>query len=262
MAPDEERLRRGPFLSYLISASARATHLPVPPSRYTPFHPPTSLPLRMTALDVFQELSVAHPLGPAAARAVILGALDDLWIHRPDAELDASLDPLQSVLSLERPTTDKLPGVTLWMYSDKSGRLSVSNIVPITPGELGLAGYNAALNHFLQAVIQPACETSPLTVSITPSTLSIQDWAGASAAKALTSFSNLANKSTGRGHPRDEERWLAFLLEAHKSDSALTSEQLSRWLIEVARWPVDTAHQLASEYALSRSLLSLHDKRY
>jgi hypothetical protein len=194
-------------------------------------------------------------------RAAILKNLDNGWIHAPKREDRSLLSPGQDLLALERLDAPLLPGVSLWMFSEEDGSYKVSNIVPLKTGELGISGYNAALNHFLQSVVEPACESESLKAKVSGASMSIDDWAGEPSAKALKSFAELANKSTGRSHPMDEQRWLHFLLEAHRAKSVLGGDQLARWLIEAERWPLEIAYELASEYDLSRTLLDLYDKQ-
>ena len=216
---------------------------------------------KQPTLEVFQELYLRHPDGQDAVRSAILANLDNGWIHAQIREDRSMLSPGQDLLALERVDAPGIPGVTLWMFSEEDGNYKVSNIVPLKNGELGVSGYNAALNHFLQSVVEPACQSEPLAAKVTGASMSIDDWAGEPSAKALKSFSALANKSTGRSHPMDEQRWLHFLLEAHRAKSTLASDQLARWLIEAERWPIETAYELASEYDFSRTLLNLYDKQ-
>ena len=215
---------------------------------------------KQSTLEVFQELCIRHPGGSGAVRATVLAHLDNGWIHTPQREDRSHGLGDTDFLALERIDTAEAAGVSLWMFSQHDGSYKVTNIVPLKSGELGVGGYNAALHHFLQSVISPARESTPLTFEVTGALESIDDWAGDISAKALKSFSTLANKSTGRSHPMDEKRWLLFILVAHRENSALESGQLARWLIEAEGWPVDTAYELASEYNLSRSLLKLYDK--
>ena len=156
-------------------------------------------------------------------------------------------------------TSDNL-GVSLWMFREKGGRYKVSNIVPLKHGDLGINGYNDALKDFVRAVVEPAVDESHLVYDLSSGLASITDWADQDTAAALKRFSNLANKSTGRGHPMDGDRWRAFLITAHRKNAPLNSEQLARWLVEVERWSLEVASELASEYDLSRSLLTKYDE--
>lgn len=215
---------------------------------------------KQTTLGVFQELKLSHPAGQDAVRAAVLGNLDNGWIHALEREDRTLLYPPQDVLALERADSIGFPGVSLWMYSNEDGSYRVTNIVPLESGELGVTGYNAALHDFFQSVIEPARARAPITAELTGASVSIVDWAGEPSAKALEIFSTLANKLTGRSHPKDGQRWLNFLMEAHRAKSSLTGDQLVRWLIEAESWPVEVAYELASEYDLSRNLLKLYEE--
>ena len=146
------------------------------------------------------------------------------------------------------------------MFEDTDFRYKVSNIVPLNHGDLGITGYNAVLKDFVRAVVRPAAKEDHLEYNLSSDVKSIDDWVDQDTAMALKRFSALANKSTGRSHPMDGDRWLAFLLLAHRKNSQLNTEQLSRWLVEVEKWPSEIANELTLEYELSRSLLSKYDE--
>ena len=213
-----------------------------------------------SSIEVFQELYLRHSNGPEAVRDAVLKHLSHRWVHRPEREDEIRQSGEVEVIALERPPIGDNRGVSLWMFEDKDGRYKVSNIVPLKHGDLGTKGYNDALKDFVRAVVRPAADESHLEYDLSSGLESIDDWADQDTAAALKRFSSLANKSTGRGHPMDGDRWIAFLLAAHHKNSSLNSEQLARWLVEVERWPSDIANELASEYDLSRSLLSKYDE--
>lgn len=79
--------------------------------------------------------------------------------------------------------------------------------------------------------------------------------------KALKKFSVAANKSNGRGHPADDERWMEFLIIAHQNNEPLTASQLRQWLIQEGRWPEEIASYLCSDYEYGRDLLSKYDEK-
>ena len=213
-------------------------------------------------IEVFQELYLQHPNGSAAARNAVLSHLSHRWMHRPEREeeIREGKPDEADVIALERSPTKSNPGVSLWMFGEKDGRYKVSNIVPLKHGDLGIKGYNEALMDFVRAVVRTAADESHLEYVHSSGLESIDDWADQDTAVALKRFSNLANKSTGRSHPLDGDRWIAFLLAAHRKKPPLDSEQLARWLVEVELWPSEIASELASEYNLSRSLLSKYDE--
>jgi hypothetical protein len=97
-------------------------------------------------------------------------------------------------------------------------------------------------------------------VVLTSADQTIEDWTDLATASALKCFSSLANKSTGRSHPLDEERWLDFIIAAHRGGRPLDPEQLSRWLIQVERWSDYIAQDLASDYSMGMALLDRYDR--
>ena len=215
--------------------------------------------VKESKLEVFQELSLHHPAGLEAARSAVLAHLGHGWVHSPQREDNQDRRDVD-MIALERLETSKSPGVALWMSAREDSRYWVSNVVPLKNGELGISGYNMALRDFANNVLKRACRETELSFELSKADKTIEDWAGEHCAAILRSFSNLANKSTGRSHPLDGKRWFLFLLAAHRENSELESDKLARWLIEAEGWPQETAYDLASEYDLSRTLLKLHDK--
>ena len=89
---------------------------------------------------------------------------------------------------------------------------------------------------------------------------SLDEWFSPSTAQALRRFSNSANKSTGASHPRDQERWMEFLISAHHDGSDIDSDLLYRWLHEVEGWQEDGARDLLMDYDFARTLLGHYDQ--
>lgn len=215
------------------------------------------------SVQVFQDLYLRHPMGSKTIRSALLQAAAGRWIHSDLKEeniRDTAGGQLVDVIAFERPATKGLPGVTLWMFEDGKGGYKVSNVVPIQQGQLGVAGYNAALVDFASTVVSPVIKSSGIELVLTSADQTIEDWTDLATASALKRFSSLANKSTGRSHPLDEERWLDFIISAHHGGRPLDPEQLSRWLIEVERWSDDIAHDLASDYSMGMALLDRYDR--
>lgn len=158
----------------------------------------------------------------------------------------------------ERAATADLPAAGLAMLG-REGGLSVINIVPLELHQLSIHQYNAILMEFFEAAVAPAVAGLQLTAHLTDDTASITKWLSAPAADALRCFSNLANHSTGSAHPRDRERWFAFLVLAHQELSTLDTDMLKRWLVEEGGWSLDMASDLAIEYEFARSLLRFAD---
>jgi hypothetical protein len=219
---------------------------------------------KMDSVQVFQDLYLRHPMGSKTIRSALLQAAAGRWIHSDLKEeniRDTTGGQLVDVMAFERPATKGLAGVTLWLFEDDKAGYKVSNIVPIQQGQLGVTGYNAALVDFASTVASPLVKSSGIELVLTSADQTIEDWTDSATASALKRFSSLANKSTGRSHPLDEERWLEFIISAHRGGSPLDPEQLSRWLIEVQHWSDDIAHDLASDYSMGMALLDRYDRR-
>lgn len=216
----------------------------------------------MSGIKVFQELYLRHARGPSAVREAVLRQLGTQWVHRPELEDEIDIPGEPNVIALVRPQTKVMQGVGLWLFEESDGRYRVTNIVPLKSGELGATGYNEALQQFVRDVVKPAGDKLGLLYELSEDEMSLEDWADPETAEALKRFSRLANKSTGRSHPMDGQRWVAFLLVAHTQKTSLDSDQLTRWLVEVERWPAEIASELASEYELSRTLLSKYDEAH
>jgi hypothetical protein len=110
--------------------------------------------------------------------------------------------------------------------------IKVTNIVPVTDGQLTRAQYNAILDDFAKRNADRIATQEELVVEVTPDKLAIDHWLSEEAARRLQSFSALANKNTGSSHSTDFERWAAFLIQAHMDKTSLDSSTLSRWLTE------------------------------
>jgi len=215
---------------------------------------------KASGIKVFQELVLRHADGPPAVRKAVLAHLNPPWNHKTQREDEIREDALGSgdVIALMRDATEKRPGISLWMFEEGDG-FKVSNIIPLNAGELGIAGYNQALKDFVDEIVVPAERAGLLNYLLTSPFKTIDDWADSQTVTCLKRFSAAANKSTGRSHPMDEVRWLEFLIAAHTNGAGRDSEFLLRWLVDSEAWPHDIALELASEYDLSRSLLSKYD---
>ena len=124
-----------------------------------------------------------------------------------------------------------LPRSLLVLWEEANG-YKVPNIVPRDYGELGVTGYNDALNDFKKRIVTPASKDSGFSVEITAREQSIIDWTSNEAADALLRFSGGANRSPGSGHPSDRKRWFDFLISAYKARHKPDPELLERWLVE------------------------------
>lgn len=142
----------------------------------------------------------------------------------------------------------------------ESERLYIPNIVPRESGQLSVAQYNRILDEFAAILKEHLPQDGVIQMKVGSDSVAITEWISSEAAELLKRFSVLANQSTGSSHPRDFERWAAFLIKVHKESVALHSNVLQQWLIEEWDWPPDRASKLAMEYEFARDLLNYYDK--
>ncbi|EGR2039987.1 hypothetical protein D0B83_12990 [Vibrio cholerae] len=144
---------------------------------------------------------------------------------------------------------------SLWLSEKEAGILYITNIVPIKVSSLSISEYNEVQKHFCNDLISRASHKFSFDFDLTKENIEIEDLLDEDAAKALRAFSNLANKSTGRSHPLDQERWFKFITLAYNSDKKITPEQLEKFLIEDG-WDQNYSLDLACDFEYSIDLLA------
>jgi hypothetical protein len=136
------------------------------------------------------------------------------------------------------------------------GVLHVSNISPREVGQLSIGEYNAILEDFHERFARPSAQTMGVTIELTEEEADLRRWLSEAAAIKLRTFCKLANRGTGGAHPLDRNRWLDFVVSAHREGSRLEAATLRRWLIEVEGWYPEVADRLAGEYEFSGEVLT------
>jgi hypothetical protein len=219
------------------------------------------MPTDEQALEVFQDFKLR---GSSAQLNVFRDALIEgiapPWSRsKADERYSASVRGSQGALVLHRQPDASAPGAKLFLWRN-ADLYEVSNIVPLASGELGRGGYNTVLNDFIARIARPAATAAGLSVELTGSAQTLDDWTTPEVARALRLFSHLANKSTGSSHPLDKERWFDFIAKAHATTDPLSTSQLMRWLVEVEEWGEDEASDLVIEYEFGLGLLDFVNK--
>lgn len=214
------------------------------------------------SLKIFRELTITGaPANLQQLGEAMQAHLPSHWQRASEREKDnAALFSRDEgpFFIFERTATEYLPAAGLAMLGGEDG-LSVINIVPLERHELSISQYNAILVEFFEAAVKPAVAVLQLMAQLTDDTASITKWLSEPAADSLRRFSNLANHSTGSAHPRDRERWFAFLVLAHRDRNTLDTDMLKRWLVEEGGWSPDMASDLAIEFEFARDLLRFAD---
>jgi hypothetical protein len=209
-------------------------------------------------MRVFRELSIEGK--PEALQQIldkIRGSLTDGWTRVTlDEKQRKFLGP--DLYGFHCARKEDRPEASLWICQSGPERLHVSNIVPAHQAKLDYDEYNAILQEFYQRFVKPAVAHTGAKATLTEDEVSIEKWLTGESARRLHQFSKAANK--GALHPLDEERWLRFLVAAHKERSTLDPRTLQRWLEEEEGWPEMHAQILAAEYEQARSLLNVYDE--
>jgi len=213
------------------------------------------------SIEVFQDLHLRSRPSSSPIRESILAKVQEPWRHDPEREEDIRVHASneEDIIVLVRASFDDIDesGLVLWQEHDD---YRVANIVPRNVGELGIAKYNAILRDFVTRVAEPSAQSGSFDIELTSPNQTLEDWLDTEPAVMLRRFSRLANKSTGAGHPKDKERWYAFLIATHSASKRLDSDQLARWLVEVEGWAEERAHELAIDYEFALGLLEQYDQ--
>lgn len=215
-----------------------------------------------SSIEVFQDLTIwSGHRGLDEIRSALIAQSVSPWRHAPEREkaMDQQAAGSLEFIAFERDEDDVAPavGLVLWRRPDC---YQVSNIVPREYGRLTYSQYNSALNDFYELIALPVIAVLSLRADLTKSRQSLEDWASPVTADKLLAFSKCANKSTGASHPYDRERWLDFIISAHKEKSAVGG-YLDRWLIEAEHWPEDIAISLVSDFEFAIDLLDHYDRQ-
>lgn len=212
------------------------------------------------AIEIFKDL---HVVGQQEALDGLPHTLSPMlrspWERDAGAETEAIRLKLGiAVLAFRRTADGGLPAAGLTLLRDADG-WSVPNIVPLGGGSLDHRTYNDLLDEFATAFIRPAAEPLGLRVLTTEGETNAVLLLGGEIAVLLDRFSGAANKATGTAHPKDFERWAAFVVAAHRASLRVGADLLERILVEEQGWPGGRASDLVIQYQQGRGLLAFYD---
>lgn len=211
-------------------------------------------------MEVFRELEVGADVSTMAHVVSEIGkSLPDDWSRDESAEALARSAPVSTQRVAYCFRCDKREGrpAAMLILAEKDGTtFFVSNIIPTERHQLAHAEYNTILEDFFRRLFRPNVDKFDLEYKFTSAHAVLGDWMAAETAECLREFSAWANRGTGASHPKDRQRWNAFVLSAYRTGTDLDPSTLKRWLIEVEDWSPEIAEQLALEYEYGRELLS------
>jgi hypothetical protein len=170
-------------------------------------------------------------------------------------EIPGSYRPQYCFVSL--PTGDT-PSAEIWFAGKGDSQLYVSAIVS-RGRNMTLEECNALIMEFHDSVLAPEASRAGLHIDVEPEEQGPENWMTTPTAKLLRSFSGIAKGSHSRSHPLDTERWIMFLIAAHRENAEVNATGLAEWLMHEG-WGHDAASSLAIEYDLVRDLLKTYDK--
>ncbi len=150
---------------------------------------------------------------------------------------------------------DRFPACELNFLQTGPGSCSVCSVMPRGEGRLSLSDRNAALVEF-EKIARPGVERLGMEMELTTDQFDINEELSEAAAEKLRLFSRSANKGLGGALPIDRERWLDFVVTAHRDGCKLPATMLREWLIEDEGWYFEDADRLAGEYEFGGRILS------
>jgi hypothetical protein len=153
------------------------------------------------------------------------------------------------------------PAAVVFVTQKEAGLFYVPNVIPRDQRELSHDAYNDILAEFHDRYVRPAADRTGVRVELTDTQADLSSWLSPAAAQKLRGFSAAANRSTGASHPSDQDRWMDFIVAAHRDGSRLDAHTLRRWLTEVENWPPEVAQRLALEYEFGKEVLAFSEGR-
>ena len=154
------------------------------------------------------------------------------------------------------PKTASHPAGALWLTArPERGDWYVANIVPMEASRLSEDQYNSILKEFYSLFVKGVSESLAVKATLGKTDKAPADYMSRAAVDRLDLFSTLANKSTGSGHPADQERWFDFIIQIDHDQHGPDASALADLLCEHFDWPEEKASELALDYEFGRALL-------
>ncbi len=210
-------------------------------------------------MEIFRDLIVrAQSEELAALMDDVERSLPPGWVR--DRQIEGGLRGLSP---MARPTysfvhdrDDRLPAATIFFHEEEPGLLVAANIAPLKRHRLSPRQYNTILEDFCERAIQPCAEKRGVQIELTKNQADLSDWLPETSFEKLRTFLTMSIPDIGCIRPEDRDRWIDFIVTAHRDGSRLSPSILRRWLVEVEGWDPGLADQLTSEYVFGGDILS------
>ncbi len=151
---------------------------------------------------------------------------------------------------------DGLPAVTVFLPEREPGTEFGSIVFPPGMSRLSSEPNNAVIERFFTEFARPCAGATGASVELTPDRFDERHWLSEAAVEKLHLFNRLANKGLGGALPADHERWIDFVVTAHRDRTDLPAHMLRNWLVEDGGWDFDDADRLAGKYSFGNEVLS------
>lgn len=212
-------------------------------------------------MRIYQDLVIdGEPEAVQATLSGITDALRDGWVR--DREIENNLSkhgPRYYCFTCT--AAGQRRAACLSLVEKSHYHLTIANITPLgTRRKLSPKEYNDILRELAREFARPVAQANGVMVTATSDVLTVDNALPADVAAKLRRFSNSANKSSAAGHPVDRERWLAFIVAAHGTETPLSSGELRRLLMEELGWSEPVADALSADYASAREVLDYYDE--
>ena len=213
-------------------------------------------------MKVFRDLFLrGDPERLLATMDEVERLLSDGWSRDAEAERTLRAMALRGGLTYcfacER--REHRPAAAVFLTQKEEGLFYVPNVVPRDRRELSHDEYNGLVAEFCDRFVRPAADRTGVHVELTDTQADLSRWLSPAAAQKLLAFSRAANRSTGSSHPSDQDRWMDFIVAAHRDGSRLDAHTLRRWLTVVDSWPPEVAQRLALEYEFGKEVLAFSE---
>jgi len=204
-----------------------------------------------TPMKVFQKLKIYDK---AKFKTLIIeqNKLSEEWIRSTDSEEGFKKSWEDTAFCFDY-SGDRLKKAKLWIM-EKPKYFTVTNIVPQGYHSLDKDEYNTLLDDFITKNLQK------ISYTISKADVTLQDLVGEEISNKFYTFSHCANKSTGRAHPCDSERWLELILACVENDKYIAHDYIL-FFLEEDGWGEQIAFDLSLDYQYGYEVMKFAKER-
>ena len=226
--------------------------------------------VRSRSIEIHVEMLLAPAGDLDGLRRLLIEHASEPWRHLRERSSQIAARSGRDALAFGRWADETIPESEVVLGGLDAG-FRLSNVVPVIQGDKrDVSAWNVVVEDFIDRVVRPAVNATRHQLTVGPRWVAMRDLTSADAERTLRRFSDAANHSTGSSHPRDEQRWMEFVIAcvrvATRRDCApltptLDGGLLRRWLTEVDGWTGDVADDLVHEYEFGFGLIQRYAQK-